>query len=166
MTNMVISESPLQNKIASLLYSGKEPVDVAKIVSCTIQVVYDIKNSHKFAQKCYEMNTLELMTVGQKAAIDCLIEVVKDKKTTRSVRVSAADKLLHYTGLRVTEQGTLEKSPATMTQAEIQERLQLLQKEAANRAKTVTIEGVIVGNDHQKDALDTTSGIADINNLL
>lgn len=144
MANITIFDSDLQNKIAQHLYGGVEPQTIVKILACSEQVVYDVKNSFKFAQICYNLAMQELMTVGAKEAVSCLIEVVKDKKAGRNTRVSAADKLLHYTGLRVTEQGSVEKSPATMTQAELHQRLQTLQAEAANRAKNVTIDSAPV----------------------
>ena len=152
MSNITTFDTDLQNRIAQLLYKGLEVKEVSVICECTEQSVYDLKNSFKFAQLCYNLAMQDLMTIGANAAVSCLIEVVKDKKSARNVRVSAADKLLHYTGLRVTEQGTIEKSPATMTQAELQARMQTLQAEAANRAKVVTI--------------DSTATTPDINNLL
>ena len=159
MSNITVFDTDLQNKIAQLLFDGIEPMRVAEICQCTNPAVYDVKMSHKFALFCYNSAMQELMTIGAKAAVDCLIEVVKDPKAGKATRVSAADKLLHYTGLRVTAEGTVEKSPATMTQAEIQARLQALQAEAANRAKNVTIEG-------NGTVIDTESAPVDISNLL
>lgn len=144
MTNITIFDTELQNNIARLLYEGGEVNEIANILSCSPQIIYDLKNSHKFATVCYNLAMQELMTVGAKEAVKALIEIVKDKKTGRNTRTSAADKLLHYTGLRVTESGNVEKSPATMSQAELHQRLQMLQAEAANRAKTVTIDSTPV----------------------
>lgn len=153
MSNITLFETDLQNKIATLLYSGIEPKEVTRICGCMESVVYELKNSHKFATLCYNLAMQELMTVGAKAAVDCLIEIVRDKKSGRNTKVSAADKLLHYTGLRVTEQGTVEKSPATMTQAELHQRLQVLQAEASNRAKVVIID--------QSPTLETIDNLLD-----
>ena len=140
MTNITIFDTELQNNIAKLLIEDHTGADISRILSCSQDVVSDVKNSHKFATFCYNSAMQKLMTVGAAAAVDALIEIVKDKKTGRNTRTSAADKLLHYTGLRVTESGNVEKSPATMSQAELHQRLQMLQAEAANRAKNVTID--------------------------
>lgn len=140
MTNITIFDSNLHNEIADLLIKDFSQAEVSRQLSCSESTVSDVANSHKFATFCYNHAMQKLMTVGAAAAVDALIEIVKDKKTGRNTRTSAADKLLHYTGLRVTESGNVEKSPATMSQAELHQRLQMLQAEAANRAKTVTID--------------------------
>ncbi len=163
MSNEVtIFDTDLKNKIAALLRDGVEPLKVCEQLSCTNPMVYEVKNSHTFATFCYNSAMQKLMTEGAIAAVDCLVEIVKDKKAGKNVRAGAADKLLHYTGLRVTESGNLERSPATMTQEEIHARLQALQSEAAQRSKSVnsvTIEGIVSRETSHNDPID-------INNLL
>ena len=159
MSKIKVFDTDLRNKIATMLYDGIAPVTVSAECGCTVNVVYDLKNSHKFATVCYNLAYQELMTVGAKAAVDCLIGVVKDNMSTRAIKVSAADKLLHYTGLRVTEQGLIEKSPGNMTQKEIQDRLQQLQIEASSRAKVLDTTIIDTTCDVLTDELD-------INDLL
>ena len=156
MNEITVFDTKLQNNIASLLYVGRDYKDIAKSCHCTLKTVYDVKNSHKYATVCCDFAYQELFTRGAKAAVSCLIDVVEDDKAPKATRVSAADKLLHYTGLRVTEQGTLEQSPSNMSQKQIKERLAALQHESASRASvvnTVTIEGSIDTGD-AGDAID------------
>jgi len=139
MNKITVFETDLQNRIATLLTDGVEPLEVARICECHDTMVYSVKNSSLFARICYDSAMKELFSVGAKVAVDTLIEVARDKKASKQARVSASDKLLQHTGYQVSENGKLEKSPANMTQAELNQRLQDLQREASQRANPVKI---------------------------
>ena len=141
MTQITVFDTYLQNRIASYLLEGKEPLEVARLCECSNVAVYNVKNSDKYGQIAYRTALKQLVSDGAPKAIQALIEIVMNKKNRASARVSAADKLLHHTGCIVNEQGKLEKSPANMTQAELQARLDELHKEASNRAQPPVIDG-------------------------
>jgi len=139
MSKITVFETDLQNRIAELLASGMSATDVADACECHLSHVGTVKNSALFARICYDSAMKELFSVGAKVAVDTLIEVARDKKAPKQSRVSASDKLLQHTGYQVGENGKLEKSPANMTQAELNQRLQDLQREASQRANPVKI---------------------------
>jgi hypothetical protein len=137
---LAIFETELQRKIAELSLSGVGVASIAECCNCSTEYVYSVLNSVKYAKYAYNSMAHRLISVGAPAAVEALIECVKDKTASRAARNSAADKLLHHAGIYVTEAGNIEKSPASMTQAELQERLQQLQSEAANRAQPSVID--------------------------
>lgn len=141
MTKVTIFDTELQNNIATLLLAGHDPNDIATKLGCRNPVVYTLKNSEKYAKLAYDSAIMRLISEGSPAAVEALIDVATDKKAPKQARVSAADKLLHHTGCILNEKGQLERAPGQMTQAEIHQRLQELQNEAARRAQNVTIEG-------------------------
>lgn len=133
----------LQLNIAELLEKGEDASNIALKCGCSVYHVYGVLKSAKFQDWQRGLAYSELHGIGAKVAISTLIEIARDKKAGKQARVSASDKLLHYTGYSVSEDGRLEKSPSAMTAAELQERLNTLHNEAINRSKTV-IEGEIV----------------------
>lgn len=147
MTQVTNFNSDLHNRIAELLLAGKEPMEVCVLCECSNQEVYLVKNSARYQQLCYNGAMKELLSTGVRAAVDTLIEICKDKKANKTARVSASDKLLSYTGYYMSESGQLHKSPATMTQSELQERLAALHNEAIQRSKPAVIEGEAVQED-------------------
>ena len=147
MANVTVFETELQNRIAELLQAGHEPYDIARICDCHNSVVYYVLNSARYMQLAYKSAINQLVSEGSPEAVKALIECVKDKKASYSARNTAADKILHYTGMIVNEQGNLEKSPATMSQSELQARLKQLQNEAANRSQPGVIEGDAISAD-------------------
>ncbi len=147
MSQVTIFTSDLHNKIAELLAAGKEPVDIAIICECNSTEVYDVKNSARYQQLCYNGAMKELLSTGVRVAVDTLIEIARDKKAVKTARVSAADKLLTYTGYYMSESGQLSKTPSTMTQSELQRRLEELHNEASRRAEPAVIEGEVVIED-------------------
>lgn len=156
MANVTIFDTDLQNKIATLLAAGEAPLSVSRICECSDSTVYEVKNSAKFAQLCYNFAISKLMSEGAKAAVDTLIEIAIDKRAPKQARVSASDKLLSYTGYHISESGKLDKSPASMTQEELRNRLKALQDEAAQRSKPVVIdaEAVHIDDDDYTNLLD------------
>lgn len=140
MTELTIFDSPLQNKIASLLITGLEAKEIAKTCDCRVETVYGVLKTATYARFAYDSAAQRLVSEGFPAAVDQLIECVKDSKASRSARNTAADKLLQHTGMIVNEHGKLEKSPSNMSAVELHERLKQLQDEAANRAKPAVIE--------------------------
>lgn len=147
MTDIVIFDNELHNRIAALLIEGLPEKDVATLCECTVSAVKAIKNHSRLAQFCYEFSMQELMSSGAPAAVKALINIVKDEDCNKNTVVSAADKILHYSNMCMIEQGNTDKSPASMTQDEIHQRLQALQSEAAKRAKPAIIEGKAVTPD-------------------
>lgn len=134
-----------RGKIAELLDQGIEPQEVIKLTKSTSQEVYLVLNSAVFQDWQRSQALSELGGRGARVAIQTLLEVAQNKKAASQARVSAADKLLHYTGIKLDAEGNIEKTPANMTAAELHNRLAELQKEAMNRAKPVNIiEGEII----------------------
>lgn len=128
-------------KIALLLDDGLGVSEVAHRCSCSIQTVYSVLKSSQFVDWQRQSTLAELGGLGARAAVKCLIEIVKNKKAAASARVSAADKLLNYTGYSMHDQIGVEQSVASMTKEQLHNRMQELQREAANRATVATIEG-------------------------
>ena len=127
-------------KIAKLLDEGVEPVAIIKILSCSSSAVYSVLKSAQYQDWQRQTVLAELGGRGARIAVKALITIANDKKAAASARVSAADKLLQYTGYAVDNSIVLDQSPATMTQGQLQDRLNSLLKEAANRSRPV-IEG-------------------------
>lgn len=127
--------------IAKLLDEGHEPRAISKAVSCSTQAVYDVLKSAQYHDWQRQTVLAELGGRGARIAVKALIEIAGNKRSPASARVSAADKLLQYTGYAVDNATTLDQSPANMTQAQLQNRLNELQSEAANRSKPAVIEG-------------------------
>ncbi len=128
-------------KIAKLLDEGFEPVAIIKILSCSRSAVYDVLKSAHYVDWQRQIVLAELGGRGARIAVKALIEIAGGKRHAASARVSAADKLLQYTGYAVDNTTTLDQSPATMTQAQLIARLKELQGEAASRSKPAVIEG-------------------------
>ena len=156
MTYANISSINRQNKIAGYLVDGLSINETAKRCECSQQDVSYVKNSAKYQQLCYSKAMSQLFSVGVAVAVDTLINIAKDVKSPKQARVSAADKLLSYTGYHLTESGKIDKAPSTMTQAELQERLTSLQNESANRAKPamITAEAVTLSDQDHLNILD------------
>lgn len=142
-------------QIARLLDEGLDVSFVAKNCECTVHYVYEVMKSAQFQDWQRGLALAELHGIGSRVAIKTLIEIAKDKKAPKQARVSASDKLLSYTGYSIGTNGEIEKAPSTMTQAELQQRLQQLTIEASQRAVTVILEG---------DVVDVTED--DMSNLL
>lgn len=137
---VTIFESDLMNKIASLLDAGEMPNDVAKICECNSAEVYRLLRDVRY-QDWQRGETLDILHgIGAKTAVKTLIEVAKNVNNSPQARVSASDKLLSYTGYRVTEDGRIDKAPSELTQSELHQRLQALQNEAINRSKPAIID--------------------------
>lgn len=131
----------LKNKAATLLLRGYDIDTVANKLGCKKYFIYELHQSVVFQRLIYERSMAKLVAEGVPAAIQALIDIVKNPRYAPASRVSAADKIMNHTGCVVNEQGKLEKAPSAMTQAELQQRLQALQAEAGNRATpTITIE--------------------------
>lgn len=126
-------------KIAQLLNDGLSVKEVTEKCSCPQIEVYNVKNSAIYQDWQRSQALAELGGEGAKVAIQTLLEVARDKKAASQSRVSASDKLLHYTGIKLDSEGNIEKTPANMSASELQQRLVELQKEALNRAKPVNI---------------------------
>ena len=127
-----------QRKILRLAERGKTARYISKKLTTKYNDVCSfLKSAEAFAYLRGEALT-NLGGQGAAVAIKTLIEVASNKKAASQARVSAADKLLHYTGLKI-DIDPRDKSPSTMTADELYKRLQLLQKEAANRAKPINI---------------------------
>lgn len=134
-------QSDLKNRIGELLVKGHSANEIAEICKCSVHSVYEVKNSVKFQAQAYSSAVAKLVAVGAPRAVETLVELVNDKQLSPTLRHAVANTILTHTGNIVNERGELEKSPSTMTKEELQERLNLLQNEAANRAKTVvTVE--------------------------
>ena len=127
-------------KIAKLLDEGIEPKAVSVALSCSSSAVYSVLKSAQYQDWQRQTVLAELGGRGARIAVKALITIANDKKAAASARVSAADKLLQYTGYAVDNSIVLDQSPATMTQGQLQDRLNSLLKEAANRSRPV-IEG-------------------------
>jgi len=128
-----------RHKIAELLdrgFSSKEVQTKTKATHSEVQAVF---SSAIFQDWQRSQALSELGGRGARVAIQTLLEVAQDKKAASQSRVSASDKLLHYTGLKLDAEGNIDKSPSNMTASELQQRLQDLQKEAINRAKPINI---------------------------
>ena len=121
------------NKIAKLLDEGKENSEVMKLCSCSSSEVYRVLNSAIFQDWQRSQALSQLGGRGARVAIQTLLEVAGDKTLSGQARVSASDKLLHYTGLKLNVEGELDKSPSSMSAADLLTRLAELQKESANR---------------------------------
>jgi len=128
-------------KIAKLLDEGVEPVAIIKVLSCSRSAVYDVLKSAQYQDWQRQIVLAELGGRGARIAVKALITIANDKRAAASARVSAADKLLQYTGYAVDNTDTLDQSPANMTQAQLIARLKELQGEAASRSKPAVIEG-------------------------
>jgi len=146
--NEIEKFTPKRQKIAKLLDEGLEAKEVMKRAKCSHGEVYFVLNSAIFQDWQRSEALAELGGRGAKVAIKTLIDIAQNKKAGSQARVSASDKLLHYTGLKLDAEGNIDKNPSNMTAQELNDRLQQLQKEALNRAKPVNvIEGEIVSND-------------------
>lgn len=144
MTKITLFNSDLHNRVAAELTKGGSVESISRKCECSTDVVYSVKNSQKYAQLCYNSAMQELMTTGAKEAVKTLVEIARDNSASATSRVSASDKILHYTGCTIDENGNLEKSPSNMTQEELNNMLKSLQTEAASRAEvasTTIIEG-------------------------
>ena len=128
-------------KIAKLLDEGIEPKAVSVALSCSSSAVYSVLKSAQYQDWQRQTVLAELGGRGARIAVKALIEIAGGKRHAASARVSAADKLLQYTGYAVDNTATLDQSPATMTQAQLIARLKELQGEAATRSKPVVIDG-------------------------
>lgn len=132
-------------KIFDLLKKGLDVKKVMERAKCTDSEVYRVKNSAIFQDSERSEALILLGGEAAKVAIRTLLEVARNKNAASQARVSAADKLLHYTGIKLDSEGNIEKTPANMTAAELHNRLAELQKEAMSRAKPVNIiEGEVV----------------------
>lgn len=141
MTKVTVFDTELQNKIATLLVNDEKPKDVAIKCDCSIDTVYDVQKSAKYVQYVHSSITMQLIGEGMPLALKHWLAVLRDKKASTGAKNTAADKIFHYTGIVVSEQGkAMDKSPANMSQSELQDRLKQLQSEAANRAKPMVIE--------------------------
>ena len=142
-----------RRKIALLLNDGFSTTEVMKKTKATAFEVSWVKNSAIYQDWQRSQALSELGGEGAKVAIQTLLEVARDKKAASQARVSASDKLLHYTGIKLDGDGNIEKTPSNMSASELQNRLAELQKEALNRAKPVNIiEGECTTQD--KDNVD------------
>lgn len=128
-----------RHKIAELLDKGKTPFQVMRIARATHSEVQTVLSSAIFQDWQRSQALSELGGRGARVAIQTLLEVAQDKKAASQSRVSASDKLLHYTGLKLDAEGNIDKNPSNMTASELQQRLQDLQKEALGRAKTINV---------------------------
>lgn len=128
-----------RHEIAKLLDNGKSPNEVMKIAKATYSEVQTVLSSAIFQDWQRSQALSELGGRGARVAIQTLLEVAQDKKAASQSRVSASDKLLHYTGLKLDAEGNIDKNPSNMTASELQQRLQDLQKEALGRAKTINV---------------------------
>jgi hypothetical protein len=128
-----------RHKIAELLNKGKSPNEVMKATKATYSEVQGVFSSAIFQDWQRSQALSELGGRGARVAIQTLLEVAQDKKAASQSRVSASDKLLHYTGLKLDAEGNIDKSPSNMNASELQQRLQDLQKEAMNRVKTINV---------------------------
>ena len=145
-----------RRKIAILLDQGFSTMEVAKKTKSSVDQVSWVLNSAIFNDWQRSQALSELGGRGARVAIQTLLEVAQDKKAASQARVSASDKLLHYTGIKLDSEGNIEKTPANMTAQELQNRLAELQKEALNRAKPVNIiegECTTQDNDNVDDLL-------------
>lgn len=126
-------------KIAQLLNDGLSVKEVQTKTKAAYSEVHRVFSSAIFQDWQRSQALSELGGRGARVAIQTLLEVAQDKKAASQSRVSASDKLLHYTGLKLDAEGNIDKSPSNMTASELQQRLQDLQKEAMNRAKTINV---------------------------
>lgn len=138
---VTVFETELQNRIAELHQAGYDPYTIATMCECQNSHVYYVINSSKYAELRYTEARKKLITEGYPAAIQVLIEIIMDKTASKSARARAASIILQETGCVVSDRGNLEKSPASMTLSELQDRLKQLQSEAANRSQAAVIEG-------------------------
>lgn len=146
-----------RQKIAILLNDGFSTTEVMKQAKATAHEVSWVLNSAIFNDWQRSQALSELGGRGARVAIQTLLEVAQDKKAASQARVSACDKLLHYTGIKLDSEGNIDKTPANMTAQELQNRLAELQKEALNRAKPLNIiEGEV-----SKDEPNSLSDLLD-----
>lgn len=141
MSEITIFNTDLQNNVAKLLLAGFAPLEVATKCECSDQVVYGVLKSANYLRLAYGESMSTLVSEGSPAAVRALIDIVRNKKSTDRARITAADKILQHTGCVVDAQGRLEKNPANLTQAELQQRLEALQREALKRDQAAPIEG-------------------------
>lgn len=152
MTNIALFKDNKLNKIAELLDKGFAIDVVANRCSCSPNDVLAVIKTSQFQQWQKELAVAELNGIGARTAIQTLIEVAKNKRNSAQARVSASDKLLSYTGYQVGANGQISKSPSTMTQSELQAKLEELEREASNRAKPTIISGEAI--EHNESLVD------------
>lgn len=147
MSKQIVKFTDLQQKILKLDSQGFEKKYIASKLCASYEYICDFLNTAD-AQNSMRSEALKLLVgKGAKVAIDALIEIAGDKKANKQSRVSASDKLLHYTGLKI-EIDPKDKSPSTMSSEELIDRLNKLRQEADTRLKpAVIIEGEKVEND-------------------
>lgn len=130
-----------------MLDQGHEVKYIVKKCESTLTEVTIVLNSASFQDWQRSSALSELGGRGARVAISALVEICSDKKAASQARVSAADKLLHYTGLKLDGEGNIDKTPANMTATELTNRLLQLQKEENNRRREMkTIDGEKVEN--------------------
>jgi predicted aconitase with swiveling domain len=135
-----------ETQILGFVKRGMDIPEVARRLRITQDKVRAFVDSDKVQMHLRADALFLLGGRGAAVAVYTLIEVASNKKAQAAARVSAADKLLNYTGLKVDFNG-MDKSPAMMTAEELSDRLRKLHEEAATRAKVVPIiEGKVVEN--------------------
>ncbi len=128
--------------IARLLENGFDVTYIANSCSCSTHYVYEVMKSSQFVDWQRGLALAELHGIGAREAVKTLIEVTRDKKAPKQARVSAADKILQYTGYNIDPiTGRLEVAPSQMTQEQIKKRLLELHNEEAQRSRPVIIDG-------------------------
>ena len=130
-----VQKTDLNSEIARLLLEGQSHELISKVLSCEVLAVKRVLSSKDFSVKCAEVveNSLKSAALG---AVYNLIDIAGDESASNNARIRANEiilsKALEYSDLQGAE------TPASeMTQAQLIERLNTLQKEAAERAKPI-----------------------------
>ena len=134
--DIAIFSSDLHKEIAKQLIQNIPAKTIALSCVCNEGEVYEVKNSLKYAQFCYNSAIHKLMTQGAVTAVNTLINIANNEYATASARVAASDKIMTHLGRHFESVLLCEKELAEMTQKELHEHLEILTKERLARKES------------------------------